>query len=236
MPNNLRPILADHALVCPHGKNRVFDMDMATERFGDLFTRVDCPACAQVASGLASSRQCVTWLTNFSKEQREDMNRIMTFWDELLNGAQKMQVLSILETALGVADAPTEIKILVFIEPYFEPLVEMVSVADRSQFLFRDSALFELSNAGGTSPTLYERYELPADVFTADSGVLDTADISKQGNTLIYRRVGISDWECPGLFNLRTDLQERHYGRDGTPAKENDELVRAIFEDMYDEE
>jgi hypothetical protein len=40
----------------------------------------------------------------------------MTFWDELLNGTQKMQVLSILETALGVADAPTEIKILVFIE------------------------------------------------------------------------------------------------------------------------
>jgi hypothetical protein len=29
---------------------------------------------------------------------------------------------------------------------------------------------------------------------------------------VIYRRLGISDWECPGLFNLRTDLQERHYG------------------------
>jgi hypothetical protein len=40
----------------------------------------------------------------------------MTFWDELLNGAQKRQILSILEAALGVPDALTEIKILVFIE------------------------------------------------------------------------------------------------------------------------
>jgi hypothetical protein len=41
MPNNLRPILADHPLVCPHGKTRVFDIDMATERFSDIFARVD---------------------------------------------------------------------------------------------------------------------------------------------------------------------------------------------------
>ncbi|KAJ7793536.1 hypothetical protein B0H13DRAFT_2393642 [Mycena leptocephala] len=219
MPNNLRPIFAHNPLVCPHGETRIFDIDMGTERFSDLFARVDCRACAQAASNpQTSSSQCVIWLTNFSKEQRKEMNRIMTFWDELLNGAQKRQILSIFEAALGVPDAPTEIKILVFIEPYIEPLVAMVL------------------RCGWNFTHPIRGYDLPTDIFTADSGVLDTVDISNQGNTVIYRRLGISDWECPGLFNLRTDLQERHYGRDGTPAKKNDELIRAIFEDLFDEE
>jgi hypothetical protein len=37
------------------------------------------------------------------------MARIMSFWDTLLNGAQKNQVLAILEQALGISQAPREI-------------------------------------------------------------------------------------------------------------------------------
>ncbi|KAJ6522890.1 hypothetical protein B0H19DRAFT_1202363 [Mycena capillaripes] len=238
MPSNLRPSLANHPLIYPHGKNRFFDIDIATSWFSDIYAWVNCTACTTQVVQNSDTRTVrrVTWLTSLTCEERQEMLRIMVFWDSILNGAQRLRVLEILENALGVVGVSCEIAIHFFIEPYVPAIVQRISVADRRCFRFSDSTLFELSNAGGTPPTQYERYQLGGDVFTRDPGIFDEIDISQLGNILIYRRAGLRDRECPGLFELRMDLQERHYGRDGSYSERDEELVRLIFEGLDKED
>jgi hypothetical protein len=40
MPSRMRPLLRDHRLVCPHGKTRFIDIDIATDRFSDIYAWV----------------------------------------------------------------------------------------------------------------------------------------------------------------------------------------------------
>jgi hypothetical protein len=86
------------------------------------------------------------------------------------------------------------------------------AVEDTTNFAFRDTELFEVSNAGGTPPSLYERYVVEEDKFTSDSGILSTVDISNSGTYIIYRRAGMRDSECLGLAQLRLDIQTMRYG------------------------
>jgi hypothetical protein len=93
------------------------------------------------------------------------------------------------------------------------PLYTTFSVPDVSRFFFSALDFFELSNVAGAHPAVYDFYVLEEDAFTADSEVLGHKDISKSGTTLIYRRSGILDWECPGLFELRMGLHGVTVGR-----------------------
>lgn len=41
IPTHLRPTIVQHPLLCPHGKPRVFDIDNATDNYGDVYTWVE---------------------------------------------------------------------------------------------------------------------------------------------------------------------------------------------------
>ncbi|KAJ7602870.1 hypothetical protein DFH06DRAFT_1351011 [Mycena polygramma] len=184
MPSHLRPRLSDHPLTCAHGCVCFFDMDISSARFCDVYTWVDCSVCAQAdpdPSGSGPRR--VTWLTNLSAVERQEMAKIMTFWDTNLNGEQRLRLLGKLEERLGIVTGPREITVHLFMEPYVPAICERVCVPDRRRFSFDTTSLFGLSNAGGAHPTMYERYELNGDTFTA--GLARGRDC-KIGNALGY--------------------------------------------------
>ncbi|KAJ7652183.1 hypothetical protein DFH06DRAFT_1134706 [Mycena polygramma] len=164
MPSHLCPQLSDHLLACAHGGACFFDIDISSERFCDVYTWVN---------GDPNSNG--TWLTNLSAEERQEMARIMVFWDTHLHGEQRLRLLGKLEECLGILDGLCEITVHLFLEPGVPALVQRVCVADRRRFRFDTMPFFALSNASGAHPTMYERYELNGDVFSAESRVLGRA-------------------------------------------------------------
>ncbi|KAJ7164118.1 hypothetical protein C8R46DRAFT_1036060 [Mycena filopes] len=247
MHPRLRPCLSQHALLCAHGQPRIFDIDHGSARFSDVYARVNClqkgtvPQCRTCAESDPNSDglQAFTWLTNQSEEYRAYNTAILQSLEDSLNDDQKSALLTIIEENLGVVPGARELRLYLFLEPDVPAIVDRLVVPDTSRFSFRDSSLFELSNAGSSPPVFYERYELTTDTFKMDSGVLDTIDVSKRGDVLIYRRTGIQNWECPNLFELRMELQEKHYGIPAdsslTPLQ-NDilhELTQAVNESVF---
>ncbi|KAJ7261479.1 hypothetical protein C8J57DRAFT_1232339 [Mycena rebaudengoi] len=97
------------------------------------------------------------------------------------------------------------------ISPNTPAVTSYVNVLDTKRFQFSATHMFDLSNAGGTPPTRYQRYSPHREAFTNadESGVLGKVNLSESGSILIYRRDGICDWECPGLFALQMDLHAR---------------------------
>ncbi|KAF7360832.1 hypothetical protein MSAN_01112500 [Mycena sanguinolenta] len=202
MPAELRPTMADHPSLCPHGQVRFFDIDMATLRFGDIYTWFYCSSCASVAPD-SDGLKVVRYLTNLADEQRTRIGEILTFWDMYFSGAQRVWMLSILENTVGTADsaAPREITVYLYLKRYKSAIIRKLAVMDRSQFTFRN--FFDFTDTRGYpdpdhepygfgeayQAAVLERYQLSEDAFTRDSGVSETIDISSLGSTLIYREV-----------------------------------------------
>ncbi|KAJ7035897.1 hypothetical protein C8F04DRAFT_1181926 [Mycena alexandri] len=229
LPARLRPTLAQHPLLCPHGNPRVFDVDNATQRFGDVYAWVECAPCANGDPNSDGIRR-LTWLTKLSQEKRAEIAFTVNFLG-YLSDVQTRGLISNVENRLGVVAGAREITLHLFVEPELPAIVHRFVVPSTSQFSLKDSPLFELSNAAASPPTVYDRYELVEDEFTPNSGVLDTIDISNLGNTLIYKRTGIRDRDCPELCDLRMWLQLKHYGSsDGRCNGIDDPLVQSFFE------
>ncbi|KAJ7915598.1 hypothetical protein B0H13DRAFT_2324161 [Mycena leptocephala] len=134
------------------------------------------------------------------------IRRIVQIWYNRKGNAEEKTLRALLKVI------SRDIRIVIFIETDVKPLDCWTAVEDTTNFAFRDTELFEVSNAGGTPPSLYERYVVEEDKFTSDSGILSTVDISNSGTYIIYRRAGMRDSECLGLAQLRLDIQTMRYG------------------------
>ncbi|KAJ7445675.1 hypothetical protein FB451DRAFT_1412690 [Mycena latifolia] len=192
LPGRQQPQAADNPLLCPHGYKRFFNVDLGYAvpgRFGDVYAYVKCERCALENStsnpGVDRSFKCKK-LNNLTDEERttlrNDMEqalmRIGVLSHTVLDG-----FLSTPRVESSVSEVtPRRIWVHVFIEADVSALSCAVAVDDVADFEFRRTELFEVSNAGGTPPTAYERYDADQDRFTDDSAMLESIDLSHSGN------------------------------------------------------
>ncbi|KAK6974845.1 hypothetical protein R3P38DRAFT_3238615 [Favolaschia claudopus] len=222
LPAHQRP-RAQLASTCPHDQPLHHHIDMGQTnltRRGDVYTHCKCEICAATNHG--SPRPTCRILNDLSAEERQGLNRALARYDAATPEERKLLV----EILRDEGEA-RQVQVYMFIEANEPPIHTTTSVPNIFEFRFRDLNIFELSNADSNVPSTYEFYLQQSGDFTRDSEVLGVRDISLSGNTLIYRRSGLSDVDCLGLVQLKMGIYDVYDGdilRNEPTAADNDSM------------